>query len=114
MNYTTLTGLAKPAGSEPFARSILNNNMDIVDKNVVVLALVAAAYGAITKGPLVYDANGNPQSQSISGPNGLTGSITWTFSDTQITETLSITAPVAFSVTKTYNLTNLSETWAVS
>lgn len=114
MDYTTVLGLSKPLGTEPFSRSILNANSDKIDKTAITLALMAAYYGTITKGALVYDANGNPQSQSISGPNGLTGSITWTFTDTQITETLSITAPVAFSLTKTYNLTNLSETWQVS
>jgi len=111
---TTLTGLTKPAGTEPFARSILNTNMDVVDKNMVALALCAVAYGAVSKGALVKDANGKPQSQTISGPNGLAGSMTWSFTSTTITETLSITAPTAFSVVKTVTLADLSEEWTVS
>ena len=47
---TTLIGLTKPAGEEPFARSILNTNNDVIDKNMVALALCAAAYGTVTKG----------------------------------------------------------------
>jgi len=113
MDYTTVLGLSKPAGTEPFSRSVLNANSDKIDKTAITLALMAAYYGTITKGEIEYDDSGNPQSQSITGPGGLTGSITWTFSANQITETLSITAPVAFSLTKTYNLTDLSETWEV-
>lgn len=111
---TTLIGLTKPAGTEPFARSVLNTNNDVIDKNMVALALCAAAYGTVTKGALVKGANGKPQSQTISGPNGLTGSMTWSFTDTTITETLSITAPTAFSVIKTFDKTDLSETWVVN
>jgi len=111
---TTLIGLTKPAGDEPFARSILNGNMDKVDKNMITLALCAAAYGAVTKGALVKDGNGKPSSQTISGPNGLTGSMTWSFTSTTITETLSITAPVAFSVVKTVTLATLAETWTIT
>lgn len=112
--FTTLTELIKPVNDEPFARSILNNNSDKIDKNFIVLALCAAAYGAINKGAIVFDVNGKPQSQTINGPNGLTGSITWSFTSTTITETLSITAPVAFSVTKTVTLADLSESWTVN
>ena len=111
---TTLIGLTKPAGTEPFARSVLNTNNDVIDKNMVALALCAAAYGTVTKGALVKDVNGKPASQTISGPNGLTGSMTWSFTSTTITETLSITAPTAFSVIKTFDKTDLSETWVVS
>lgn len=114
MQYTPLIGLQKPAGADPFTRSILNYNNDKIDKQVIALGLMAAYYGSLTKGSLTFDINGNPQSQSVTGPSGLTGSITWTFTDTQITETLAITAPIAFSLTKTYNLVDLSETWEVS
>lgn len=111
---TTLIEMVKPTGTEPYSREILNDNSDIVDKNLIALTLCAVAYGAITKGALVFDANGNPQSQTISGPNGLAGSITWSFTATTITETLSITAPTAFSVVKTLTLADLSESWTVS
>lgn len=106
--------MIKPAGTEPFSRTILNGNSDIVDKNMIALALCAVAYGAVTKGALVKDGNGHPQSQTISGPNGLAGSMTWSFTATTITETLSITAPTAFSVVKTFNKSDLSESWVVS
>lgn len=111
---TTLTELIKPDGTEPFTRSILNTNNDTIDKNMVALALCAIAYGAVTKGALVKDVNGKPASQTISGPNGLAGSMTWSFTATTITETLSITAPMAFSVVKTVTLADLSEVWTVS
>jgi len=111
---TTLIGLTKPVGTEPFARSILNDNNDKIDKNMVAIAFCAVAYGSVTKGALVKDVNGKPASQTISGPNGLAGSMTWSFTATTITETLSITAPTAFSVIKTFDKTDLSETWVVS
>lgn len=116
MQYTTLTELDKPAGTEPFARSILNGNMDAIDASMIALMFCAVAYGAgtVTKGAMVLDGDGNPSSQSINGPNGLAGSMTWSFTATTITETLSITAPVTFTVTKTVTLSDLSETWAFS
>jgi len=111
---TTLIGLTKPVGTEPFARSILNDNNDKIDKNMVAMAFCAIAYSSVTKGALVRDINGKPASQAISGPNGLAGSMTWSFTSTTITETLSITAPTAFSVIKTVTLADLSEAWTVS
>lgn len=115
MDSTTLIGLDKPVGTEPFVRSILNGNMDDIDKSMVALAFCAIVYGSgtITKGAISY-SGGKPASQSISGPNGLTGTITWSFTSSTITETLSITAPIAFSITKTVTLSNLSETWVFS
>lgn len=48
---TTLIGLTKPdPGTEPFTRSILNDNSDTVDKNMVAMAFCAVAYGSVTKG----------------------------------------------------------------
>ena len=114
MDKTTLIEFNKPAGNEPYSRAILNGNFDIADKQFIVLALCTAVYGAITKGAIVFDENGNPQSQSISGENGLAGSIIWSFTSTTITETLSITAPTAFSVTKTITLEDFSEEWVVN
>lgn len=106
--------MIKPSGEESFSRAILNSNYDIVDKNMIALALCAVTYGAVTKEALVKDVNGKPSSQTISGPNGLEGSMTWSFTATTITETLSITSPTAFTIVKTYNLTDLSEEWTVS
>lgn len=115
MDLTAVVGLGKPVGTEPFVRSTLNANSDKIDKQVFVLGLMAAYFGTLSKGPLVKSGiTGKPESQAISGPGGLTGSITWTFSASQITETLSITAPTAFSITKTVDLTDLSEEWTVS
>lgn len=116
MDSTTLLGLDKPVGTEPFSRLILNGNFDGVDKSMIALAFCAVAYGdgTVTKGAITFDSDGNPSSQSISGPNGLAGSMTWSFTATTITETLSITAPVAFSITKTVTLSDLSETWTFS
>ena len=113
MDASTFLGLLKPVGDDPFTRSTFTDNMDTLDKMAIALAFAAVAYGAgtVTKGAMVFDGSGYPQRQAISGPNGLTGSITWSFTATTITETLSITAPVAFSVTKTVTLSNLSETW---
>jgi hypothetical protein len=111
---TTATGLTKPSGTDPFTRSVLNTNSDLIDKQAIVLGLAAAFYGTLTKGAMVFDGSGNPQSQTISGPNGLTGSVTYTITSSQITEVLSITAPTAFSLTKTINTSTLAETWAVS
>jgi len=113
---TTLMSLVKPTGTESFTRSILNDNMDSIDKNMVAMSFIATAYGSgtVTKGAVVFDGDGKPQSQTISGPNGLTGSIIWSFTETTITETLSITAPTAFSVVKTVTLADLSEVWTVS
>jgi hypothetical protein len=111
---TPIAGLTKPDGLDAFARSVLNANSDKIDKQFLVLGLMAAYYGTLTKGAVVF-SGGNPSSQSISGPGGITGSMTWSgWGTNTITETLSITAPFALSITKTYNLTNLSETWAVS
>jgi len=110
---TTVLGLTKPVGTEPFARSILNDNADKIDA-ALIDALISGTCDGITKGAMVFDANGNPQSQAISGPNGLTGSITWSFTSTTITETWSITAPVARTKTKTITLATLAETWVES
>ncbi len=107
---TTLLGLAKPAGSEPFARSVINGNMDIVDKFAIcAYAFNNIPYPGLSKGVMSFDGNGKPSSQSISGPNGLTGSMTYSFTDTTITETLSITAPSSWSVTRTTTIADLSE-----
>lgn len=113
MKKTTFIELSKPEGIEPFSRAILNDNSDNLDKQFLAMAFIASCYGPVTKGPIVF-VNSKPQSQSISGPNGLTGSIIWSFTSTTITETLSIIAPIALSVTKTITLSNLSETWTVS
>lgn len=116
MDASTFLGLLKPVGDDPFTRSTFTDNMDDIDKTAIALAFAAVAYGSgtVTKGAMVFDDNGYPLQQAISGPNGLTGSITWSFTATTITETLSITAPVAFSVTKMVTLSNLSETWTFS
>jgi hypothetical protein len=110
---TTVLGLTKPDGTEPFARSILNDNADKMDA-ALIDALISGTCDGVMKGDMVFDANGNPQSQPISGPNGLTGSITWSFTSTTITETWSITAPVARTKIKTITLATLAETWVES
>lgn len=111
---STLIGLVKPAGSEPYSLTILNNNIDKIDQNLIAFAFSGIPYVNCSKGALVKNANGKPQSQSISGPNGLTGSMTWSFTSETITETLSITSPTTFTVVKTVTLSDKSETWTVS
>ena len=76
--------------------------------------LIGMFSGNVTKGAITFDGNGNPISQSITG-TGLTGTTTWNWSvATQVTETLSITTPIALTVVKVINLTTLAETWTVS
>lgn len=116
MDESTFLELQEPVGDEPFVRSLLNGNMNGIDKAFIALMFCAVAYGSgtVNKGAMSFDEDGNPASQSISGPNGLTGTMTWSFSETTITETLSITDPIAFSVTKTITLSDLSEEWTFS
>ena len=114
MDKTTLLELDKPVSAESFSRSVINGNMDLIDQDLVAFAFMGVPYAAYTKAAMVFDANGNPQSQVIAGPNGLTGSIIWSFTATTITQTLAITAPVAYSVVNTINLVDLSESTTVS
>jgi len=106
--------LDKPVGTEPFARSTVNGNMDDIDKNLISFAFAGIPAVAYSKGAMVFDGSGNPQSQTISGPNGLTGSITWSFTASTITTTLSITAPTTFSVVNTLTIATLAETTTIS
>jgi len=76
--------------------------------------LIGMFSGNVTKGAVTFDGSNRPISQTITG-TGLTGTITWNWSvANQCAETLSITAPIALTVTKVINLTTLAETWTVS
>lgn len=116
MDTSTFLELNEPDGTDPFARSTFNTNMELLDKMAIAMSLLGTGYaaGTITKGAMSFDGNGDPQSQTISGPNSLAGTITWSFTATAITETLSITAPDAWSVVKTVTLATLAETWTFS
>ena len=112
--YTTAIGLSKPSsGTEPFTRSLMNANSDLIDKNLILAAFAGALYGTFSKGAM-YINGGVPVSQSLAGPNGLVGKCVWTFTVSQITEAYQFTAPSAFTLTRTINLTNLAETWGAS
>lgn len=109
MDHTTVLELDKPVGTESFARSTINGNMDTIDK----LAIIAYVFGdvpypGLSKGAVSY-TGGKPSSQDISGPNGLAGTTSWVFTSTTATQTLSITAPTAWSVTKTTTISDQSE-----
>ena len=107
---TTLLELVKPDGPDPFARSILNDNVDIIDKHAIIaFAFNDTPWPGLSKGALVKDVNNKPASQTIAGPNSLAGSMTWSFTATTITETLSITAPTAWSVVRTYTRSDKSQ-----
>jgi hypothetical protein len=114
--YTTLVGLFKSEPDEPWSREMLNNNVDLIDTHTIGLLFAGVPFANCTKGALILDSDGNPQSQAFTGPNGLVGSVTWTFTATTITETLSITAPIEMikTITKTVALADLSEEWTVS
>ena len=114
MDRTILTGLKKPSSGESLVRTTFSNNMDAIDQNMLVLALCAAAYGELNKGPLARNSIGKPESQEFSSPLGLRGNITWSFTSTAITETLSVTAPFSMTLTKTINIPDFSERWVVS
>jgi len=111
---TTLTGLVKPAGTEPFARSILNTNMDTVDKNLIMLLMGGVPYANFTIGDMVFDGNGMPQSQAFSNNNGLAATVTYSWTDTTLTMTISQTAPDVASETITINLNTLGGTGVAS
>ena len=97
-------------GMSAVQNEILNN----YKKLLYGCILIGMFSGNVTKGAVTFDGNGKPTSQTITG-TGLTGTITWNWSvATQCTETLSITAPIALTVTKVVNLTTLAETWTVS
>jgi len=84
--------------------------MSIIDVfGIIAYAFVGIPWPGCSKGELIKDGNSRPQSQTISGPNGITGSMTFSFATNTITETLSITAPDAWSVIKTTDRTDLSE-----
>jgi len=76
--------------------------------------LIGMFSGNVTKGAITFDGSNRPISQTITG-TGLTGTTTWNWSvATQCTEVLSITTPIALTITKVINLTTLAETWTVS
>ena len=76
--------------------------------------LIGMFSGNVTKGAITFDGNGDPTSQTITG-TGLTGTTTWNWSVVgQCTETLSITVPIALTITKVINLTTQAETWTIS
>lgn len=111
---TTFLGLINPDGDDPFSRAVLNGNNDTIDKNMIALVFSGLPYANLTYGAMTFDSNGDPQIQSFSGANGLTGSIAWTWGANSVTKTFSITAPTAFSVVETVNLDTFAKTVEVS
>jgi hypothetical protein len=100
---TSLLGLTEPTGTEPFTRSVLNANSVLTDKAMVALMFFGAPFasGTISFGALTK-AGGKPSSQSFTGPNGLVGTIAWSYTSNTNTTTVSITAPTAFTITGTF------------
>ena len=111
---TTLTELIKPAGTEPFARSIINNNSDTIDKNMMMFLMGGVPYADFTIGDMVFDGNGMPQSQAFSNSNGLSATVTYSWTSTTCTITISQTAPTTASETITINLDTLGGTGVAS
>lgn len=110
MSITNLLELTKPAGTDSFTRTAFNNNMDIIDLfGFIGYCFLGIPWPDCSKGAVVKNAENKPESQTVSGPNGLTGSMTWSFTATTIAETLSITAPITSSITKTTTRADLSE-----
>jgi len=81
--------------------------MTNIDIAMIFMLCMGVPYcaGTITFGTLIRDETNRPQSQTISGPNGLEGSIVWSFNANTITTTVSITAPVAKTAVGTYDRT---------
>ena len=108
---TPFLGITEPTDNDPYSRQLLIDNMRLINKlGIIAFAFLDLPWDGCAKGAMVFDTNNKPSSQAITGPNGLVGSMTWSFTSTTITETLSITAPVefAFSITKTTTLADLS------
>lgn len=114
MDKTTLAELEKPLGTEPFARSTLNGNSDKIDNNLIMLLMGGIPYANFTIGDMVFDGNGMPLSQSFSNNNGLAASVTYSWTETTCTMTISQTAPTQASETITINLNTLGGTGVAS
>jgi len=108
IDYTSL-GLAKPEGTDQFTRSLLNANSDLIDWHLVFLAVTSGGmpYADINYGEVAFDEDGNPESQEVTGPGGLAGTITWSFAANQVTTVYSFTAPEGKSLTITTDLDTL-------